>query len=100
MITHTRKGSRVYINVNGDWSGDAIISVDDFPAVTDLEIPVPVMDLLLGKIAGHLGHELTPDLWCEAVSIAVEAYMGDRARLLLDDLHIARTGVASTRRDG
>lgn len=88
MHTHTRTGSRVRIHVNGDWSGDAIVQADDYPAVSDMETTVPAQDLLLGKIRG-MGHELTPELWCEAVSIAVEAYMREKAAVMMDDLHIS-----------
>lgn len=82
MHTFTRPGSRVRIHVNSDWSGDAIVGVEHTNMVGDKThsaIEIPVFKLLNGDVVGYLSHDFSPTFLCEAVSIAVEAYMARKA---------------------
>lgn len=72
MMTHRRKGSNVIVNVNSDWSGDAIVSLHG----SKHSVEIPAEDLLRGWIRGKAAESaITWPSWLEAVSIAVEAFM-------------------------
>jgi len=69
MHHHSRSDCDVFFNVNGDFSGDALIGIKDNPFFS---VVIPAWRLLTGEIEGAEIEELTLKQWCRLVAIANE----------------------------
>lgn len=76
-------GEIVWIHVNSDWSGDAIVHLVK-PSKERHSAAIGAKQLLIGDI-DFVGDEALPlRAWCAAVSLAVEACMQQRALEILE----------------